>query len=157
MKTCLTFLNLKLMRDLSILLLICLKTCLKVWCTKAWFTKTMICLYCLLKQMSLCDDENLGNLKLAYKNKTLFDKDLKTETFLLILEILKNLSLKKTFQKSLPSGKKVKKYKKVLKTLLNSEKSIEKRKKKFVKAKKHFKSWLRSVIKQFFKHCLVSS
>ena len=85
--------------------------------------------------MSLCDDENLGNLKLAYKNKTLFDKDLKTETFLLILEILKNLSLKKTFQKSLPSGKKVKKYKKVLKTLLNNEKSIEKRKKSLLRPK----------------------
>ena len=108
------------------------------------------------EQMSLCENENLVHLKSAYKEKTIFSPDLKLDTFLLILEILKNLQSKRKFQKFFCGSvkKNLKKFKKVLKALLDGKKSIEKKKKKFVKSKKSFKKWIRLVVSQFCKHCL---
>ena len=109
--------------------------------------------------MSLCQDDNFANLKLAYKNKAIFNVELKTETFLLILEILKNLKLEKKFLKHFPSHikklLKKKQIKKILKYLFDGSKSMEKKKRKFSKVKKGFKKWLMSVIKHFLKYCLI--
>jgi len=45
--------------------------------------------------MAFCEAEHLADLKNSYKLKAIFKETLKTDTFLLILEILKNLCLKK--------------------------------------------------------------
>ena len=109
--------------------------------------------------MSLCEDQNFADLKLAYQNKSLFKVELKTETFLLILEILKNLKLEKKFLKHFPSrirkSLKKKQIKKILKYFFDGSKSMEKKKKKFLKVKKGIKKWLMSVIKHFLKYCLI--
>lgn len=107
--------------------------------------------------MAFCEAEHLADLKNSYKLKAIFKETLKTDTFLLILEILKNLCLKKKkFKRCFSQDifKKLKKNKKLVKVLLNKKKPLEKRKKKFIKLKKNFREFIRLLIKQFFKKCL---
>ena len=107
--------------------------------------------------MSHCNDENLRDLRTAYKEKKIFDKSINSDTFSLLCEILKNLELKKKFKKCFSKSiiKKKKKHAKIIKNMLDGDKPLENRIKKFAKAKKSFKKWLRSLVKRFFKKCLV--
>ena len=107
--------------------------------------------------MSYCNDDNLRDLRTAYKEKKIFDESINSDTFSLLCEILKNLGLKKKFKKCFSKSivKKIKKHEKIIKIMLDAKKPLEKRIKKFVKAKKSFKKWLRALVKRFFRKCLV--
>ena len=111
----------------------------------------------LIKQMSACNDSNLRELKAAYKDKRLFKESLPTDTFVLICEILKNLKTNKKFRNCFPKHmtRRVKKPGTLIKLLITSKKSVEKKKRKFLEAKSTFQVWLHKVIRQFFKKCLV--
>ena len=106
--------------------------------------------------MSACNDSNLRELKAAYKDRRLFQESLPTDTFLLICEILKNLKVNKPFRNCFPESlkKRVKKPGLIFKLLIANKKT-EKKRKKFMKSPVSFKNWLRKVIRQFFKKCLV--
>ena len=85
------------MKNINICSSICQQILINRLFAAVSFMMIMMTMSFLLEQMSLCENENLVHLKSAYKQKTLFSPDLKLDTFLLILEILKNLRSKKSF------------------------------------------------------------
>ena len=107
--------------------------------------------------MSHVTDENLRDLKAHYKEKSLFEPGLKSDTFLLICEILKNLKLKKRFRKCFSKllVKKLKNHQKTFKILVSNKTKLKKKKKIFMSSKPNFQKWILAIIKQFFKKCLV--
>ena len=107
--------------------------------------------------MTYCNEENLKDLKKAYIKKKLFGKKLKIETFYLIIEIIlnicsKNGELRKCFSRNVL--KKLKRNKKIIRYLVDEEKDIEKRKKKFMKLSPSQRKNFRHALKEFFTTCI---
>jgi len=107
--------------------------------------------------MALCNDTNLRQLKKCYKRKILFKSEIPINSFLLICEILKNLKsktrFKKCFTKTILKG--LRRFSKTIDVLIDEENPIGKKKEKYLQSKSSFKKWLISVIKRFFKRCLI--
>lgn len=89
-------------------------------------------------------------------NDKLFDKELRTSVFKTFLEVLKNASngnLSHCFGKG--TKKRCKEHRSIIKTLLNGNKRIEKRKRNFLKAPKSFKNFVHNyLICDFMKNCV---
>ena len=101
--------------------------------------------------------ENVNYLKTVVKRNLIFKKSLENDVFNVILEILwnvrkKNGKCKDCFGKRTLKG--LKKFKKEIKFLIESGKSIEKRKKKFIKSNKPFKKWIKRLLNEFILNCL---
>ena len=107
--------------------------------------------------MTYCNDDNLKNLKRAYSKKKLFSKKLEKETFLLIIEILLNISSKDgELRKCLSSKvlKKLKRNKETIRYLVDGENEVEKRRKKFRKLSSSKKKIVRLALKEFLMKCI---
>ena len=107
--------------------------------------------------MKYCVEKHLKKLKTALEQKKIFKPDLKTSTFLCILEILYNICGKKNrcrkcFSKENLSS--LKKEKTALRYLFNKQKGIKKRKKKFVTFNSDFQQMIQNVLEQFFTNCM---
>lgn len=105
---------------------------------------------------AFCVSENLDELKKAMFQKQIFSKSVENSTLLIIFEILWNMSRGKKKCKDSFSNKSLrglKKFKTVIRTLLNKKKSLEKRKKKFLKAPSVFKKFIKRILKEFVANC----
>ena len=109
------------------------------------------------KMAKLCVERNLKKLKSVMKKKALFSNSLSKSVFLTVLEILWNVSLGKKpcvrrFSKD--TIKKVKTQKTLIRFLLNKDKSLKKRKKKFLNGTKKFKKAITAILDEFYEHCI---
>ena len=105
----------------------------------------------------LCLSENVGDIERALKTKKLFSKNLEESTLLMIFEILWNIKKQKSKCKecfSKKTLKSLKKHKQILKRLLTSNKTVEKRHKIFLKSTSSFKKLIKKILKEFLKNCL---
>ena len=103
-----------------------------------------------------CLSENVDELKAAVKEKTLFKKKLKDSTLLMVFEILWNITNGKKKCRECFSEKSVrglKRYKSVIKKLLKKKKSLEKRKKIFLKSPASFRKLIKRILSEFFLNC----
>ena len=104
-----------------------------------------------------CVERNLTKLKNVLEDKLLFSESLTKHVFLTVLEILWNVSLGKKpcvrrFSKD--TIKKVKTQKTLIRFLLNKDKSLKKRKKKFLNGTKKFKKAITAILDEFYEHCI---
>ena len=106
---------------------------------------------------TFCDADHISDLNEALKNDLIFDASLKTSTLLLILEILWNLcknkdkALRKNVSAKTRQG--VRKHKSLIKYLFDKNKSIQKRKRKFLKSKNSFKKFVKRLVVEFTRNC----
>ena len=107
--------------------------------------------------MHYCNEESLGDLKVLVEEKKVFDKEIKENTFFLILELLKNVTRgkNKKLLKCLPKKLiiKLRKQKKTIQYLLKKRIKSEKKKKFFFDSKKSFKKAITLLIKVFLERC----
>ena len=91
----------------------------------------------------------------AYKKTQIFSKNLKTNLFLVIVEILKN-SVLDTFTNcfSLKTKHLLQKHKKIFKKITSSSIARKNRKTLFLKVKQKIKKTVMNVICDFIKNCL---
>ena len=109
--------------------------------------------------MKFCIEKNLRKLKYVLKKKKLFQDNLSNSVFRCILEILYNICNRgKREEKLIPKSvmKQLKREKKILRYLFNKQKSIEKRKQKFLESDLEFKKLIKEVLETFFEQCVVS-
>ena len=109
--------------------------------------------------MKHCKAKNLKQLFNLVEEKQLFGKKLKKKTFLCFVEILGNVCSKGSscyscFPKTLL--KKLKKQKVEIRKLLDRQKSVGKRKRRFIKSGEKFRDLIYSVLNYFFNHCVES-
>ena len=105
---------------------------------------------------SFCVTENVGNLRAAIKKKEIFSASLEESIFKSVLEILWNIGrakskCKKCFSKKSIRG--LKKYRTIVKKLLKTQKSVEKRKKLSLNAPSSFRRLILRILKEFVKNC----
>ena len=101
--------------------------------------------------------EKLKKLINVCVDDKLFSKKLKTSVFECVVEIVKNASKRRMAVKCFSSKtrKKMKKNKELLTFLINSEISLKKRKRKFLKLNKRQRKLFNSyIIADFMKNCL---
>jgi len=101
--------------------------------------------------------ENLFELEeLLHEKEIFFEESLKTTTFLTILEIIWNIWTERDCQQcfSKKNLKKLKKEKEIIEYFYNRQKSVSKRKQKFLKCKNSFKKLITKLLKEFFKNCV---
>ena len=105
---------------------------------------------------AICVSQNVDELKSAVKNSKLFSTSLKTSTLLMIFEILWNIGKEKSKCKDCFSKKTLhglKKFKVMIQYFVRKDVSIEKRKKKFLKAPSSFRKLIRRLVKDFLRNC----
>ena len=108
--------------------------------------------------MKLCIKRYLDELKETLNDGIIFEKKLDKNIFLCVLEILYNVCRKsgkcrKWLSKSSLKGLKDEKL--MLRYLLNKDKKIGKRKKKFLKSNSDFKILVNTILKDFFENCVL--
>ena len=107
--------------------------------------------------MKLCKEKNLRKLLGTIRKKKLFSAKLKPSLFSCLTEILLNLcSRGSECQKCFPKSilKKLKKEKTFVRQLLDSQTSLKKRKKIFLKADSQLQDLIYLVFRYFFENCV---
>ena len=105
-----------------------------------------------------CVGSNIFILKSCFEDGTIFKPELKKAAFLTLLEILWNLTIqnedcKKCFSRK--TLKKLKSHKIVIRQILNKEKPLKKRRKKFLNASLSFKKLIeKKILPEFFENCV---
>ena len=94
-------------------------------------------------------------MRVAIEKNKIFTKKIKSNVFLCVLEILYNICGNKKGSKwvSKETLKKLKNEKKILRYLFNKDKTVNKRKKKFLTTGENFKQTILTVLELFFEKC----
>ena len=106
--------------------------------------------------MSCIKSSKLKKFVLTCTNDELFEESLSSSVFKTFLEVLRNVSngkLKKCFSSS--TRHKAKKYKKLIKKLLNGKKRLKTRKKLFLETSSSFQRYVYNfLLRDFMKNCV---
>ena len=109
--------------------------------------------------MKYCIEKNLRKLQSTMRRKKLFESNLKDSVFLCVLEILYNISNRGKGEKKLMPRqvmRKIKSKKQLLRYCFSKDKTVKKRKKRFLREGSDFQELIEEILSEFFKRCVVS-